>query len=131
MKTDIDIKDIVYNIVKDSELANIVTGIVSKAGRPDGSQSEDIVISVLANQNAQEQTAFINVNIFVQDLKKDTSFIENTIRLRELCRLSAELFDVINQGDYRITLDTQRVLEQSATNEHFINNKLLYRTLNE
>ena len=131
MKTDIDIKDIVYNIVNGSELANIVTGIVSKAGRPDGSQSEDIVISVLANQNAQEQTAFINVNIFVQDLKKDTSFIENTIRLRELCRLSADLFDVINQGDYRITLDTQRVLEQSATNEHFINNKLLYRTLNE
>ena len=131
MKTDIDIKDIVYNIVKDSELSTIVTGIVSKAGRPDGSQDEDIVISVLANQNAQEQTAFINVNIFVQDLKKDTSFIENTIRLRELCRLSADLFNVINQGDYRITLDTQRVLEQSATNEHFINNKLLYRTLNE
>lgn len=131
MKTDIDIKDVVYRIVSNSELANLVTGIVSKTKRPNNSEKEDIVISVLANINAQDQNAFVNVNIYVKDLVTDTSFIENTIRLRELCRASADLFDVINDDDYRITLDSQRVLAESATNEHFINNKLLYRTLNE
>lgn len=131
MKTDIDIKDDVYNILIDSNLGSMITGVITKRKREEDSQNEDIVISVLANQNGQRQEAFVNVNIYVPDLVNQTRYEEDTIRLRELCREAHHLFECINEKDYRITLDSQRVFEVGATNEHMINNKLLYQTINE
>lgn len=71
MKTDIDIKDDIYLLVKDSPIAEAVNGrIVRDGDRDTNSDKEDVVISVLANVNQQNQTATINVNIHVADLKK-------------------------------------------------------------
>lgn len=131
MKTDIDIKDDVYEIIKGSALAKAVTGKLSKTKRPNKSNKEDIVISVLANQNAEIQEAFVNVNIYVADTILDGQAEENTIRLRELCKIASELFKVQRGDSYRLTLDAQRVMEVNGKEEHFINNKLLYKQVNE
>lgn len=131
MKSDIDIKDDVYLFIKGSDLENAVSGKLCKTKRPIGSCSEDIVISVITNQNAQIQEAFVNVNIYVSDLIRDNQSEEDTIRLRELCNIAKSLLDVGRGNDYRFTLDSQRVLEVDGKNEHFINNKLLYRQCNE
>ena len=127
MKTDIDIKDDIYNYIKESELANTVTGSLSKTLRPDKSNAEDIVISILANPNGQIQESFVNVNIYVADVQKGTQFIEDTLRLRELCTMASELLDRGRGECYRFSLEEQRVLEVPGTNEHVINNKLLYK----
>lgn len=127
MKTDIDIKDDIFSYIKGSDLARMVTGSLSKTLRPDKSTAEDIVISMLANVNRQIQEAFVNVNIYVADLQKGTQYVENSIRLRELCTASSELFEVGRGDGYRFSLGEQRVLEVPGTNEHVINNKLLYK----
>ena len=131
MKSDIDIKDDIYMFIKGSPLENAVNGKLSKTLRPAGSSNEDIVISMLSNQNAQIQEAFVNVNIYVSDLTRDNQSEEDTIRLRELCNIAKSILDVGRGNDYRFTLDSQRVLEVNGKNEHFINNKLLYRQCNE
>lgn len=127
MKSDIDIKDDIYRHIKGSDLAHMVTGSLSKTLRPDKSTAEDIVISMLANVNAQIQEAFVNVNIYVADLQKGTQYVEDSIRLRELCSVSSELFEVGRGEGYRFSLAEQRVLEVPGMNEHVINNKLLYK----
>ncbi len=126
MKTDIDIKDDIYNHIKGSDLEKVVSGALSKTLRPAGSDDEDIVVSMLANVNGQIQQAFVNVNIYVADILINDQYEENTIRLRELCRISSELFERGHGDGYRFTLDEQRVMEVQGKNEHFINNKLLY-----
>lgn len=131
MKSDIDIKDDVYTFIKGSDLHNAVSGKLSKRKRPAKSNKEDIIISVLSNQNAQIQEAFVNVNIYVSDIKVDNQPEEDTIRLRELCNLAKTLLSVGRGDDYRFVLDSQRVLPVEGKNEHFINNKLLYRQCNE
>lgn len=131
MKSDIDIKDDIFMFIKGSELENSVTGKLSKTIRPSNSNDEDIVISILSNQNAQIQEAFINVNIYVPDLIRDGQSEENTIRLRELCNLSKNLLEVGRGNDFRFQLDSQRVMQVQGKDEHFINNKLLYRQCNE
>lgn len=131
MKTDIDIKDDIYNLLKKSALVKEVTGVLRKTKRPDNSVKEDIIISVLANQNGQIQEAFVNVNIYVSDLFRDNQYEENSPRLRKLCKMSEELLKVGRGNDYRFTLDSQRVLEVSGKNEHCINNKLLYKQYND
>lgn len=131
MKTDIDIKDDIFKLIQGSDLEKTVTGALRKTKRPNGSEKEDIVISVLSNSNGQIQDAFVNVNIYIPDLFRDGQAEEDTIRLRLLCDLSKSLFEVGRGEDFRFTLDTQRVMEVNGKDEHFINNKLLYRQCNE
>lgn len=131
MKSDIDIKDDVYMFIKGSPLAKAVNGKLSKTIRPAKSNKEDIIISILSNQNAQMQEAFVNVNIYVKDLVKDNQYEEDTVRLRELCKIAESTLKVGRGECFRFTLDSQRVMEVNGMKEHFINNKLLYRQYND
>ena len=131
MKSDIEIKDDIYQIIKGSTLEKAVTGKLKKTRRPANSNKEDIVISILENGSGQVQEAFVNVNIYVSDDVRDGQAEENSSRLRQLCKLATELLEVQRGEDYRFTLDKQRVTEVNGKNEHFINNKLLYKQVNE
>ncbi|WP_455590871.1 hypothetical protein [Bacteroides sp.] len=131
MKSDIEIKDDVYKVIKDSALEKGVTGRISKTKRPVNSDKEDIVISILDNGKGQIQEVFVNVNIYVSDNFRDGQAEENSSRLRQLCKLAAELLEVQRGEDYRFTLDKQRVMEVNGKNEHFINNRLLFKQVNE
>ena len=131
MKSDIEIKDDIYQIIKGSALEKAVTGKLKKTRRPANSNKEDIVISILENGSGQVQEAFVNVNSYVSDDVRDGQAEENSSRLRQLCKLATELLEVQRGEDYRFTLDKQRVMEVNGKNEHFINNKLLYKQVNE
>lgn len=127
MKTDIDIKDDLYHYICGSNLMKEVTGSLSKTLRMDTSEAEDVVISILGNVNSDIQQAYVNVNIYVADVKRDNQYEENTIRLRQLCEASKELLEVGRGDGYRFTLEEQRVMKVEGINQHFINNKLLYK----
>lgn len=131
MKSDIEIKDDIYKLIKGSALEKAITGKLKKTRRPKDSNLEDIVISMLDNENGQMQEAFVNVNIYVPDDMRDGQAEEKTIRLRELCKIAYNLLEVGRGESYRFTLAKQRVLEVNGKNEHFINNKLLYKQVNE
>lgn len=131
IKSDIEIKDDIYKFIKGSVLEKAVTGKLKKTRRPKDSNLEDIVISILDNGTGQMQEAFVNVNIYVPDDMRDGQAEEKTIRLRELCTIAYNLLEVGRGDSYRFTLDKQRVMEVNGKNEHFINNKLLYRQCNE
>lgn len=131
IKTDIDIKDDVYKHIKGSKLERLVTGKLSKTKRLANSEKEDIVISILENGSGQYQEAYVNVNIYVKDLSRNNQSEENTIRLRELCKVADEVLSVFHGETFRCTLDKQRVLPVNGKDEHVINNKLFYQQINE
>ena len=132
MKSDIEIKDDIYEYLKGSELANAVTGkLCKRSKRPVSSDKEDIIISVLANQDGGIQMATVNVNIYVADDLIDEQYEEDSIRCRHLCEIAEKTLKSVHIDNYWFGLDSQRVLEVDATNEHVINNKLFYRLNNE
>lgn len=131
MKTDIEIKDDIYDYLKDSSLTRTINGNLYKRLRPTNSTLEDVVISVLANSNGQMQEAFVNVNIYVKDNLVEGQYEEDTIRCRLLCRIASEVLELGRGDGYRFTLNSQRVLKVEGRNEHLINNKLLYQQNNE
>lgn len=131
MKSDIDIKDDIYKHIKGSILEKEITGVLKKTKRPTNSNKEDIVISILDNGTGQMQEAFVNVNIYVPDNIRDNQSEEKSSRLRLLCKMAEELLESGRGESYRFVLDKQRVLEVNGKNEHFINNKLLYKVNNE
>lgn len=133
MKSDIEIKDAIYNVIKGSALEKAITGKLSKTKRPSNSNKEDIVVSILDNGSGQMQEAFVNVNIYVPDYIRDGQAEEYTIRLCKLCELSYELLFNCRGNGFRVDSkgSKQRVLEVNGKDEHFINNKLLIQISNE
>lgn len=126
MKSDIDIKDDIYAMVKVSGLMAEVKGTLKKTRRSASPKDEDVCISILANQLGDIQRAKVNVNIYVKDYERQGQYEEATIRLRELCDVSKSLLMVNYFRGAKVTLDRQNVEEVAATNEHMINNVLLY-----
>lgn len=135
MKSDIDIKDDVYKVVAASGIKSAVTGGIYKRLRPlyktGENLKEDVCISILANQTAQIQEAFVNVNIYVQDKDVKGQKEESTVRLRELCQLSFQTFEVVHGSDFRLSISEQRIIACEGSSEHIINNKLLYQIIND
>ena len=133
MITDIEIKDELYKLIKGTELAKEVTGVLSKRKRPKNSTKEDIIISVVANENGQKQEAVANVNIYVQDEFNESTdqYEESSIRARLLSDLAKNLLEVGRFQGARFTLARQRFVEIEGTNEHVINNRLSIIKINE
>lgn len=133
MKSDIQIKDDIYDLLKTSSLASSITGkICKRSKRPKGSEKEDVVISVIANMNGQMQEATVNVNIYVKDdFSSDGQNEEPTIRLRTLCNLAKEVLEVGRGDGFRFTLESQHVLAVDDDAVHVINNRLNYKQVNE
>lgn len=131
MKNDEAIKTEVYRLVKGSQLFQEVTGKLSKRNRPKNSDKEDIVISILANECGQVQMAVVNVNIYVKDDFIDNQYEEDTLRIDTLSNLASLLFEEYYCSDFALALESQRVLSVSGANEHVINNKIEYKSLNE
>lgn len=128
MKTDIDIKDDVYQFIIGSKLSSAVSGKVDKTSRPTDSKKEDVIISIEENRNDEIQAAIVSVNIYVADLLRNNQYIENTIRLRQLCSIAKEVLEVGHINEARFVLQSQRVKPvRGSDNEHYIENKLLYK----
>lgn len=130
MKSDGAIKTDVYRYINESGFMNNVNGKLSKTMRPHNSHKEDVVISILANEGTQLQTAIINVNIYIQDQDVDGQFEENTIRVDEICKLAWNLLETFRTSEYAAHAIEQRVYA-TRTGEHVINNQVEYKLIND
>lgn len=140
MKSDVEIAKFVRNKILGSELMASIHGELSDRGRPNGSDREDIVVSVLSNEGAgQMQNSFVNVNIYVRDQwnAETKAWEKHTKRVGELCALSKFLFS-IRGGDYHAvpSKSSQKVFPlgtsfEDGHTEHFINNKIYIEINNE
>lgn len=129
--TDIEIKDLMYKLIKASDIPKKVTGKVYKVPRPVNSQLEDVVISIVARSASEIQSFSVNVNLYVPDIKREDDYIENTVRLRELSRLCFDFFETIVKDNYILNLDGQECMKVNDVNFHCISNKLKLRIINE
>lgn len=127
MKSEIEIKDELFAYLKTTTLVTSCTGVLSKTIRKANSQDEDIIISVISSNVSQTQEAIININIYVQDLIKENQHIENSTRLRTLANLCKTYLRSIVGSDFICNLTEQKIIASNESNEHLINNRMLYR----
>lgn len=145
MKSDIDIQDDVFHYLQNNqyfwsdmaEYGILPTSLVRDT-RKEG--EENVVISILANGGDVEeiQESFVNVNVFVKDLEDTketqgagvvTEYYPNIKKLRGICQVMADY--LFGYGDtFRFEINEQRVLADEATHTHFVNTKLLYKSIN-
>ena len=129
MKSDAEITDILYSILKGSDLHREV---LSRGGklytdeRPKNSGKEDITILVLDNLvGGDSQENVVNINIYVPDTPRDNQMIIDKPRVRILSRLLEEY----TVSDYRFSIEKQKVYKVNGADEHCINNRLSFTHL--
>lgn len=129
MKTDIEITDELYEKISKSGLMDLLNGELRKnfKRKPD-SDTNDVLIGVLANQNGKIQEATVNVNIYIKDVVIDDQSDEDRPKLRQVMKVASDFFEVIKYGNVRINLESQHYY--SSEGEQIINNRLLYKVKN-
>lgn len=127
MITEEDIKTILYRLIKASPLNDAINGTVTKRNRHADSKAEDIVISVLTSNCAQNQLFIVNVNIYVPYNKSNNE--EDSERLAQLSNIAKDVLKVNtvfnNTCDCLIVLSEQRCTALSDIQTSVITNRLI------
>lgn len=132
MKTEVEIKDIFFKVLKDSALAKTISGSIYTDGRPSviDNPKEDIIISINDNNNTEDkQSVILYVNIYVKDIKRGADLIQDKKRIRLLSRLAIDILEDGITSDYTYKLTKQKTFSEE-TNEHCISNRLKITHLN-
>lgn len=130
MKSDIDIKDEIFQMLKGTELESEVSGELCKTRRPKNSKLEDIVIAVVANEGVERQEAVVNVNVYVEDNIIDGQPEEDTIRCREISNICKSVIKECHINGAWIRPSPPRVFEAQDIPWHIVNNKIKYQFQN-
>ena len=130
MKNDERIKQDVLEYLFTTPIPDAVTGVVKRDRRPTGSKKEDVIISVLANENGQNQSATVNVNIYVKDKPAGNQKDPDHLRLDFLADMSQRELSVFRGNGFRARLLAQRITAVGE-DEHVITNKIEFKQNNE
>lgn len=130
MKNDEQIKDDILEYIFTTEIPAEVSGVIKRDRRPRDSDKEDVIISVLANENGQIQDATVNVNIYVKDKPAGNQYDPDHERLDILADMSQRVLDVFHGDGFRAHLIAQRITAVGE-DEHVITNKISYKQNNE
>lgn len=133
-KTAKDIQTDFYTLLKDSDLAAMVNGIVYRDGfRPRDSKMEDIVIIYSAGEDDGEiQSGIVTLNIYVPDILpyKNGTMVENAARTAKIERAAQEWYESIRgvMPEYIFRLyNTIHTTADEDINQHFVVVQVKYR----
>lgn len=133
-KTAKDIQTDFYTLLKGSDLAAMVNGIVYRDGfRPRDSKKEDIVIIYSAGEDDGEiQSGIVALNIYVPDILpyKNGTMVENAARTAKIERAAQEWYESIRgvMPEYIFRLyNTIHTTADEDINQHFVVVQVKYR----
>lgn len=119
-------------------LPSLVNGGVYRGGlRPRDSQAEDIIVSFLTGKDYDVQTGFVNIAIYVPDIRPwdNGVWVENMARTAELEMIAAEWVAALTAGvtpGYKISAAQTITTEDDADiNQHFVLIRLYYDYYNK
>ncbi|RPE05554.1 hypothetical protein EGT74_24535 [Chitinophaga lutea] len=136
MRTTLDVVDIVWQWLNASPLKAAITGGIYKY-RPQNSTSEDVVINSLPITGEQVQEGVVNVNIHVPNPILNSNGTQdqsqaNHPRLKELASIAVEsLTDIwVESAEVNFTVQNQMVFPEPDNNEHYVNIRLSFISVN-
>lgn len=119
----------VFALLKESGLADFVSGSLYKNSRPLNSQLEDIVVSFKTGLDGQFQDGAVTVNIWVPNI--DNGSGQKVINSARCTAIEAKANEVIPQytsSEYLFSLGNMiQTFEEPEINQHFVNIDLRFR----
>ena len=135
-KTAKQIQGDIYRMLKESNLATMITGQIYRNGyRPRDSRNEDVVVIFTTGTSGQRPAGVITINIFVPDIDPYANglYVEDGQRTEQLESAALQWTESLTAGksDYKFSLQqTIYTEEEPDIHQHFIVVKLKYEYLN-
>lgn len=135
-KTAKQIQGDIYRMLKESNLATMITGQIYRNGyRPRDSRKEDAVVIFTTGTSGQRPAGVITINIFVPDIDPYANglYVEDGQRTEQLESAALQWTESLTTGksDYKFSLQqTIYTEEEPDIHQHFIVVKLKYEYLN-
>ncbi|RKT01103.1 hypothetical protein [Chryseobacterium defluvii] len=132
MITTFELKTIVYNIVKSSNIKSIINGDVFIDNRLFDSKKSDIVIGSLQVENTVLQPSVVLINIYAPDIQSGTSYLPDSALLNNATKLLIPLVKeiYIEAKKTNLEIEYQRDYKVDGKNEHVSVIRLQTRTIN-
>ena len=135
MHTNNDIKTFLYKYIKEQSLYSEIKnkgGELYKNQRPTNSTVDDCVVSVHTMLNGDYGKAIVYVNIYVQDIKRNNEYVEDTITTALFEQEITKAFDNFKccTDIYRVRLDSILIFKINGRNEHCVNAELSINIVN-
>lgn len=128
MKDSIEIMKEVMSLIRLPEIEGSITGEIWPHSKPSGrGELTDIVVSCFTLNNKQIQTANVNINIHVPNLK-DTG-LPNLRRFGELAYLLLPFLDNQNKSDFYTWVENPGVIINEKDGSHFLNIVVKYNSI--
>lgn len=136
MKTAKEIQGDIMTLLRDSALAESVSGQIYRKGyRPLNSQAEDITVGFVTGVSGEIEEGVVVVNIYVADIDAfgNGTMVENGERTAEVERLASEWVQSLtaSRSDYLFELSQTIYTEaEREVPQHFVSVRLNYRLFN-
>ena len=131
-KTGKEIEQDIYTMLRASDLAKALDGLVYRSGyRPRDSRKEDAIVIFTAGLPDEIETGVVTINIYAPDVDPYNNgvWVEGP-RTTEISRMAADWVDSPKPSDsnyiFRLR-EAIRTEEEPETNQHFVVIKLGYR----
>ena len=131
MKTDVEVRQDVFAVVKSSPIATAISGSLRYIPRATGSKAEDCIISVLESDAKQIQDCIVNVNIYVPNITSGGESVENVTRTGALAKICETALKSKHGDGFWLFLEKQRIMAVNGKDEYVVNNRIRYKFNNE
>lgn len=135
MLTASQVQSDVYQMLRQSTLASMISGAVYRAGyRPRDSRVEDAIVIFTAGLTAEVETGVVTIDIYVPDIDPfgNGVLVEDGARTAELEQAAAEWVRTLtaDKSNYKFSLNKTIYTEADTDiNQHFVVVALEYRYL--
>lgn len=135
MLTASQVQSDVYQMLRQSTLASMISGAVYRAGyRPRDSRAEDAIVIFTAGLTAEVETGVVTIDIYVPDIDPfgNGVFVEDGARTAELEQAAAKWVETLttDKSNYKFSLNKTIYTEADTDiNQHFVVVALEYRYL--
>jgi hypothetical protein len=125
----------VLKVLTASPVNDAISGQFFKRKKPNNFKGECIVIAALAMTKDQLQVCRVMVNAFVPNLaikvnKETDRSQQDEKRLGALATLIDEALNDYDQDDISLRIEDESVIENDGFDEHYSNNRVVYRNVN-
>lgn len=122
----IETEETLITLLKGSdELVATLNGGIYPRERPDGSTSEDIVVSNISLNHDMPQGGTSNINIHVPDEKvsinKKQQYKYNKERIKELTTIVLAVLKTANITGLTVSIDNETIIKEAEINQHYNN----------
>lgn len=135
MRTSLELGRMLYEILANSNIKQLINGDVYRDKRPINSTKEDIIINSISTDDKTLQAGLSNINLYVPNINVNIDGVEqvmpNLDRLEELTIILTNTLKEVYFEDGNFYITNIAEFDEEESNSKFVNFRIRFNLLNK